>query len=135
VTENEGSAWKDLVSISSDQVVNFGFETYPKDRPATYPGYDMMVKVNIGSLRFVFINRIIKELATYFGAFAKMRELMSAAATYYYKASIQAVQQQTTSQSTMRFRCSSEICSLASCCFRVETGRYGSQPSHCCAPK
>jgi len=82
-----------MVSIEGGEMIQFHFQSFNKNLRKAYPGYDMFVSANLGALRFVFVNRMLQELATYFGAFAKMREVINAAAAYYYSASVQAVQQ------------------------------------------
>jgi vacuolar protein sorting-associated protein 13A/C len=98
--------WGDMISIASDKMIDFHYETFSDNNPKAslaYKGHDMAVTLNIGSMRFVFISRILKELTIYFGAFAKMQEMVKAAASYYYSASIDAVQASAKTTSTAKF--------------------------------
>jgi hypothetical protein len=88
-------------------MIAFHYETFNDNNPKSslaYKGHDMLVKVQMGSMKFVFVNRILKELASYFGAFAKMQEMVKAAASYYYSASIDAVQASAKTTSSSSFQ-------------------------------
>jgi vacuolar protein sorting-associated protein 13A/C len=83
-----------IVSIGGEKMLLFTYETFSKANShaaIAYPGYDMSVRVRLGSIRAVFVNRLVKELGSYFGAFAQMREVTAAAASYYYTQSKEAV--------------------------------------------
>jgi hypothetical protein len=53
------------VSIEGDRVVHYTFEKFNEKSPAN-PGWDIALKVELGALRFVFTNKIVKELAEFF---------------------------------------------------------------------
>eukprot|EP01122_Echinamoeba_exundans_P003714 TRINITY_DN1378_c0_g1_i1.p1 TRINITY_DN1378_c0_g1~~TRINITY_DN1378_c0_g1_i1.p1 ORF type:complete len:3355 (-),score=763.88 TRINITY_DN1378_c0_g1_i1:110-10174(-) len=96
VTESNVSdpALSKIVSIGGEKMLTFTYETFSKANShaaIAYPGYDMSVRVRLGSIRAVFVNRLVKELGSYFGAFAQMREVTAAAASYYYTQSKEAV--------------------------------------------
>lgn len=83
-----------IVSIGGQKMLSFEYEMFSKSNTHAalkYPGYDMAVNLRMGSIRGVFVSRLTKELGSYFGAFSQMREVTSAAASYYYTQSKQAV--------------------------------------------
>jgi len=70
--------WPTLLSTSGDKMISFEFTKFDNTLEG-YPGYNMSLKLNLQSLRFVFINRFIKGITKYFLAFVKMKETLSMA--------------------------------------------------------
>lgn len=73
--------WSDTLTTSKDNIaIGLSFATFNRAR-SNYPGHDMAIGVKMGAVKVVFTNRIVKEVATYFGAFAKMQDVLSSATT------------------------------------------------------
>jgi hypothetical protein len=57
--------WPTLLSTSGDKMISFEFTKFDTISEG-YPGYDMALRLNLQSLKFIFINRFIKGIAKYF---------------------------------------------------------------------
>jgi len=89
VVDFYNTQWSDTLATSRDGLaVSLSFYTFNRASPH-YPGHDMAIGAKMGSVRAVFTNRIVKEVATYFSAFAKMQDVFSAATTQLAAATVE----------------------------------------------
>ncbi len=71
---------REMLSIQGDELADFQYETYDPDNEVAYPGYDTLVKLRSGSLKFTFIEEPVHRILLFFSKFAKMKAVYDAAA-------------------------------------------------------
>lgn len=73
-----GSCWSETLTAGGEDemAIAFSFANF-NSQSTTYPGYDMDIGFRMASIKVAFTNRIIQEIATYFGKFAKIQEIIA----------------------------------------------------------
>ncbi|WFD35586.1 Vacuolar protein sorting-associated protein 13 [Malassezia cuniculi] len=87
-----------LVSIEGDELIDLAYETFDAAE-SSYPGYDSLLWLRCGAIRFCAVPEPIHEIALFFGRFAEMKEVYDAATQ---AAATQATTMQNAQNSKMR---------------------------------
>jgi vacuolar protein sorting-associated protein 13A/C len=94
----ETSNLRQLVTIQSNDLANFHYETFDASNKTAYPGYDSEVKLRAGSIKINFLEEPFRKIIEFLVKFGKMQAIFNAARQ---AATNQASQIQ---QSTSRFK-------------------------------
>ncbi|KAI9031000.1 hypothetical protein CLU79DRAFT_842748 [Phycomyces nitens] len=85
----------DLLTIKGEELIDLRFESFIENGPQTYPGYDQLLYLRMGSAQFTFIEQPITRFMSYFSKFAEMKLMFDRARQAAYE-SAQHLQQAVT---------------------------------------
>eukprot|EP01126_Amoeba_proteus_P024051 TRINITY_DN2416_c0_g2_i3.p1 TRINITY_DN2416_c0_g2~~TRINITY_DN2416_c0_g2_i3.p1 ORF type:complete len:1216 (-),score=264.47 TRINITY_DN2416_c0_g2_i3:36-3185(-) len=93
VTDCDNSVWPQVVSTSvDDRAVELRYQSF-NPLSKSYPGFDSEIMIKMASVCFVYRHRIVEELIAYFGAFSKIREVISYTARRVANATVDIVKE------------------------------------------
>lgn len=70
---------QELLTILGNELADFRYETYDAADTTTYPGYDTVVSLRTGSLRFTFRSEPVQRMLAFFTKFGRMKAVYDAA--------------------------------------------------------
>ncbi|KWU46731.1 hypothetical protein RHOSPDRAFT_14825 [Rhodotorula sp. JG-1b] len=73
------AAPQELLTIQGDELADFRYETFDASDPASYSGYDSVVQLRSGSLRFTFRTEPVQRMLAFFTKFGRMKAVYDAA--------------------------------------------------------
>lgn len=73
------AAPQELLTIQGDELADFRYETFDADDASTYPGYDTIVHLRTGSLRFTFRSEPVQRMLAFLTKFGRMKAVYDAA--------------------------------------------------------
>ncbi|GAA5992083.1 hypothetical protein JCM10908_000736 [Rhodotorula pacifica] len=73
------AAPQELLTIQGDELADFRYETFDPSDPSSYSGYDSVVQLRTGSLRFTFRLEPVQRMLAFFTKFGRMKAVYDAA--------------------------------------------------------
>lgn len=69
------SSFRQIISIEGDELVDFRYETFDQNIPATFPGYDSSVFLRLNSVKINFLEEPLRKILNFGSKFARMKAL------------------------------------------------------------
>eukprot|EP01126_Amoeba_proteus_P005287 TRINITY_DN11751_c0_g1_i1.p1 TRINITY_DN11751_c0_g1~~TRINITY_DN11751_c0_g1_i1.p1 ORF type:complete len:519 (+),score=101.80 TRINITY_DN11751_c0_g1_i1:150-1706(+) len=106
--------WSKLLYMDHTKRLQLFFNTYDP-LSTTYPGYDTNLHLTIPSITYVFTNKIVQELITYFGAFSDIQEVLSLHTNMILKARKEKAEQKSTEKLNLSINVDNPVIIIPRC--------------------